>query len=85
MNFSFFIEKLADDVRIPLTYLEGAYLNYAKLSAAGPCLPKSCGLPAIQYSKKFVLHDMEWKDEYYDPGLIGTILAMDTISARVRY
>lgn len=76
---------LANDIRIPYTYLEGAFLNFGKLISAGPCPPRYCGLPAIQYSKTFVLHDMEWNDHYYDPGLVVTILAMDAISKRVLF
>ena len=75
-----------NDVRVPPTNLVGAFLKYGKLEAAEPCgATDQCSLiqPAIQFSKNFLFDDIEWMDEFLDPGIATTIGKMDNISERV--
>ena len=73
-----------NDVRVPPTNLVGAFLKYGKLEAAEPCgATDQCSLPAIQFSKNFLFDDIEWVDEFLDPGIATTIGKMDNISERV--
>ena len=73
-----------NDVRVPPTNLVGAFLKYGKLEAAEPCgATDQCSLPAIQFSKNFLFDDIEWADEFLDPGIATTIGKMDNISERV--
>ena len=71
---------------MPPTNLVGAFLKYGKLEAAEPCgATDQCSLsqPAIQFSKNFLFDDIEWMDEFLDPGIATTIEKMDNISERV--
>ena len=71
---------------MPPTNLVGAFLKYGKLEAAEPCgATDQCSLsqPAIQFSKNFLFDDIEWMDEFLDPGVATTIEKMDNISERV--
>ena len=75
-----------NDVRVPPTNLVCAFLKYGKLEAAEPCgATDQCSLiqPAIQFSKNFLFDDIEWVDEFLDPGIATTIGKMDNISERV--
>ena len=75
-----------NDVRVPPTNLVCAFLKYGKLEAAEPCgATDQCSLiqPAIQFSKNFLFDDIEWMDEFLDPGVATTIEKMDNISERV--
>ena len=69
---------------MPPTNLVGAFLKYGKLEAAEACgATDQCGQPAIQFSKKFLFDDIEWMDEFLDPGIATTIGKMDQIGERV--
>ena len=64
----------------------GAFLKYGKLEAAEPCgAVDQCSQPAIQFSKKFLFDDIEWTDDFLDPGIAATIGKMDEIGERVNY
>ena len=66
----------------------GAFLKYGKLEAAEPCccldpVTQRCRQPTIQFSKKFIFDDIEWADDFLDPGTTSTIEKMDEIGERV--
>ena len=72
---------------MPPTNLVGAFLKYGKLEAAEPCgAVDQCNPPTkppIQFSKKFIFDDIEWTDDFLDPGIATTIEKMDEISEMV--
>ena len=73
----------AYDVRVPPTDLVGAFLKNGKLALAEACSADQCTQPIIQISKTFTFDDIEWQDEFADPGSTNTILTMDQIGQRV--
>ena len=74
------------DVRVPSTNLVGAFLKYGKLEAAEPCVGAldQCNKPTMtQFSKKFIFEDIEWTDDFLDPGMASTVEKMEEIAETV--
>lgn len=71
-----------NDVRIPPTILVGAELNYDdNLESAEPCY--ECGTPVIQFSKTFIMTEMNWTNDYLDPDLEATKNKIEEIAQMV--
>ena len=71
---------------MPSTNLVGAFLKYGKLEAAEPCVGAldQCNKPTMtQFSKKFIFGDIEWTDDFLDPGMASTVEKMEEIAETV--